>query len=63
MEEGVSTEKRVTNLVYRWYQNRKRLELQRNAMGQGKHLVLALGSTQQYSRQKYTPLRHVKSRI
>jgi hypothetical protein len=33
------------------------------AREQGENLVLALGGTQQYSRLKYTPLRHVLVRI
>jgi hypothetical protein len=42
---------------------KKALELGCIATEQGENLVLALGNTQQYSRQKYTPLRHVQSRI
>jgi hypothetical protein len=41
----------------------KALELGCIAMVQGENLVLALGSTQQYSRQKYMPLRHAQLRI
>jgi hypothetical protein len=41
----------------------KALELGRIAMGQGGNLVLALGSTQKYSRQKCIPLRHAQLRI
>jgi hypothetical protein len=50
-----------------WYtddsKTRKALGLGCTAMKQGKNLVLALGSTQHYSRQKYMPLRHVQLRI
>jgi hypothetical protein len=53
-----------TSLVYRWFQNRRKHwswgELPQN---KEKNLVLAFGSTQQYSRHKYMPLRHVQLRI
>jgi hypothetical protein len=53
------TQKGGTNLVYRWFQDKKKaLELGCIAVGQGRNLVLVLGSTQQYSRQKCMPLRH-----
>jgi hypothetical protein len=42
---------------------KKSLGLERTATKQGKNLVLALESTQQYSRQKYMPLRHMQVRI
>jgi hypothetical protein len=38
---------------------KKALELVCVAREQGENLVIALGSTQQYSGLKYTPLRHV----
>jgi hypothetical protein len=41
----------------------KARELGYAAREQGENLVLALGSTQQYSRLKYTPFRHVYVRI
>jgi hypothetical protein len=41
----------------------KALEVGCIAMVQGENLVLALGSIQQYSRQKCMPLRHVQLRI
>jgi hypothetical protein len=41
----------------------KVMELGCIAMVQGGNLVLALGSTQQYSRQKCMPLRHAQLRI
>jgi hypothetical protein len=37
----------------------KALELVCTAMAQGGNVVSALGSTQQYSRRKYMPLKHV----
>jgi hypothetical protein len=50
-----------------WYtegsKTKKALELGCIATEQGRNLVLALGNTEQYSRQKHTPLRHVQSRI
>jgi hypothetical protein len=49
-----------------WYADgskTKALELGCIAMGQGENLVLALGSTQQYSRQKCMSLRHAQLRI
>jgi hypothetical protein len=49
-----------------WYtdgsKTKKALELGCIATEQGGNLVLALGNTQQYSK-KYTPSRHVQSRI
>jgi hypothetical protein len=41
----------------------KALELRSIAMVQGENLVLDLGSTQHYSRQRCMPLRHVQLRI
>jgi hypothetical protein len=41
----------------------KALELVCTAMVQGGNVVSALGSTQQYSRRKYMPLKHVSWRI
>jgi hypothetical protein len=42
---------------------KKALELGSIAMEQGGNLVFAVDNTQQYSRQKYTPFKHVQSRI
>jgi hypothetical protein len=42
---------------------KKAMEMGCTAMGQKENLVLALGSTQQHFRRKYTPLRYVQSRI
>jgi hypothetical protein len=39
------------------------LELGCTAMIKEKNIVLALGSTQQYSRQTYMPLRHAQLKI
>jgi hypothetical protein len=65
MERGVSTrQKGGTNLAYGRFQDKiKALEPGFIAMDQGGNLVLALGSTQQYSRQKCVPLRDVQLRI
>jgi hypothetical protein len=42
---------------------KKAVELECIAMGQGGNLVLALNNTQQYSRQMCTPLRYVQPSI
>jgi hypothetical protein len=50
-----------------WYtdgsKEKKALELGCIAKEQGGNLVLAFGNIQRYSRQKYTPSKHVQSRI
>jgi hypothetical protein len=64
-KKGVSNrEKAGTNLVHRWFQDGwEALELGCIATESEGNLVLALGNTQQYSRQKYMPLRHVQLKI